>query len=184
MSIYFTSDLHIGHDKDFLYEPRGFKNIKDHDLTIVNNWNSVVTDDDDIYILGDLTLEDYDNGLSKLKLLKGKKHIIIGNHDTNFRVELYKELTDDINYADLVKYGKYQFYISHYPTHTGNKDKHMSTQLINLYGHTHQKTNFYNNDPFMYHVGLDSHNNFPVEIDEIISDIQKKKSGVSKDEGD
>ena len=36
------------------------------------------------------------------------------------------------------------------------------------------KENFFQDNPFMYHVGLDSHNNNLVSIDEVISDIEQK----------
>ena len=51
----------------------------------------------------------------------------------------------------------------------------MHKNIINLYGHTHQQTNFFNDNPFMYHVGVDSHDCYPVSIDEIIYDIKEKK---------
>ena len=46
--------------------------------------------------------------------------------------------------------------------------------IINLYGHTHQKSNFYMDNPTMYHVGVDSHNCYPVEINDIITDIKNQ----------
>ena len=73
--IYFTSDLHFGHDKDFIYKSRGFNSIEDHDNTIIENWNNIVTEDDDIYVLGDLMLGDKEYGLNCLKRLKGKKKL-------------------------------------------------------------------------------------------------------------
>ena len=33
--IYFTSDLHFNHNKDFIYQARGFENIEEHNKTIV-----------------------------------------------------------------------------------------------------------------------------------------------------
>lgn len=173
--IYFTSDLHFGHNREFLFKPRGFTTIEEHDNTIIENWNSVVGKDDDVYILGDLMLNDNKHGLECISRLNGIKHIILGNHDTDTRVELYKAITSDIKYADIIKYGKYRFYICHYPTFTSNLEKeHLSECLINLYGHTHQKTNFYNDIPFMYHIGLDSHNNKPISVEDILSDIKNK----------
>ena len=47
---FFTSDLHFGHNKDFLYKPRGFDNIEEHDDTVIENWNSVVSKDDTVYV--------------------------------------------------------------------------------------------------------------------------------------
>jgi calcineurin-like phosphoesterase family protein len=61
--IFITSDLHFGHDRGFLYEPRGFSNIESHDETVIQNWNSVVEPEDEVYILGDLMLNDNSHGI-------------------------------------------------------------------------------------------------------------------------
>lgn len=75
--IYLTSDTHFCHNKDFLYEPRGFQSIEEHDEAIVKNWNSIVTPDDEVYHLGDVMLNDNTKGLGYLKQLNGKIHIIL-----------------------------------------------------------------------------------------------------------
>ena len=87
--IYVTSDLHFGHSKPFIYEPRGFPNIVDHDEEIIKRWNELVQPEDEVYILGDLMLKDNEHGLECLKQLNGKKYFIIGNHDTNTRVNVF-----------------------------------------------------------------------------------------------
>ena len=74
--IFVTSDLHFGHDRGFLYEPRGFDNIEDHDEAVIANWNSVVNEDDDVYVLGDLMLNDNAHGVECIKRLNGTIHII------------------------------------------------------------------------------------------------------------
>lgn len=175
--IYFTSDLHLCHDRGFLYEPRGFKNVYDMNDAILKNWNSVVQPEDDVYVLGDLMLNDNETALKILHQLKGNIHIILGNHDTDARIELYNQSYNvvEVCYATVIKYWKYRFYLSHYPTMTANLEKERLSQcMINLYGHTHQKTNFYNDIPFMYHVGCDSHNCTPVTIEQIIEDCKAK----------
>ena len=174
--IFVTSDLHFGHDRGFLYEPRGFDNIEDHDEIVIQNWNSVVEPEDEVYICGDLMLNDNEHGIECLKRLNGKLHIIYGNHDTDTRKKLYEELGAEIHrWAEVIKYKKYNFYLSHYPTLTGNLEAESLHQCaINLYGHTHQQFNFYQDNPFTYHVGLDSHNNYPVLLDDIIVDIKNK----------
>lgn len=177
--IYFTSDTHFCHNKDFCYEPRGFKTIEEMNEKIFNNWNSIVTDEDDIYHLGDVMLNDDTQGMMYLENLKGKIHIIRGNHDTDTRVEKYKQLNNvvEITYATIIKYGKVHLYLCHYPTLTANydDDKPWHKNLVNLFGHTHQQENFYNNNPYMYHVGVDSHNCKPIEIEEILEEIRQKK---------
>lgn len=175
--IYFTSDLHFGHSKDFLWQPRGFNSSQEHDLAILKNFNDKVIDTDDVYILGDLMLENNDYGLNLIKQLHGHLHIIIGNHDTNSRIELYKQLPNvvEITYATIIKIGKQSYYLSHYPTYTANyDDKPYHNHLINLHGHTHSKNKFFNDNLFMYNIALDAHENYPISIEEIDQDIHQE----------
>lgn len=188
MKIWFSSDLHFGHNKDFMYEPRGFHSIKEHDEIIIKNWNEIVKPEDKVYILGDLMLNDTDAGIEKVNQLNGRKVIILGNHDTPIRIERYREeLNDiiDIMYAYQFKYNKHYLYLSHYPTITANydDDKPWAKHLINLFGHTHQKEKFYNNNPYMYNVGLDANDNKPVSIDEILERIKEKKMEMDREDG-
>lgn len=176
--IYFTSDLHLCHDRDFVYEPRGFTNIYDMNEAILENWNKTIQPTDEVYILGDLMLNDNDSGRRLLNQMNGTKHIILGNHDTATRVEIYKNDcrgVADINVASLFKYGKYHFYLSHYATLTANLDvdKPLNRRLISLCGHVHTPNRFLDMDKgLIYHVEMDAHNCTPVSIEEIISDIE------------
>lgn len=175
--IWLTSDLHLCHSREFLWAPRGFKSIEEHNEIVMSKFCSLVKPEDDVYILGDLVLSDTERGLEYLRQLPGKIHIVRGNHDTDARIARYKELPSvvDITDAARFKYNKYHFYLSHYPTLTANFEKESLHQVeINLFGHTHQQSNFYQDIPFLYHVGLDSHNCFPVSIDEIICDCETK----------
>lgn len=175
--IYFTADLHFNHDRAFVYAPRGFDNVEDMNETIIKNWNEIITDEDDIYVLGDLMLGDLEKGLECLSRLKGKIHIVRGNHDTDRRWEAYKLASNVVEAAAAIylKYGKFHFYLTHFPCMTGNLEKESLWQVTcNLYGHTHQKSNFYNDIPFMYHVGVDSHNCSPISIDQILIDMQNE----------
>lgn len=184
--IYFTSDLHLGHDKDFLYAPRGFNSIEEHDLAIIQNWNNLITYEDDVYILGDLMLGDNDTGFHKLQQLNGKLHILYGNHDTDSRIELYNKLysaVEILGYSNILKYGKYHFYLSHYPTLTSNydEDKPLNRKTINICGHCHSKDKFKDMDKgLIYHVELDAHDNKPVSIETILEDIRRYTNGNSR----
>ena len=46
--IWFTSDLHFGHEKEFLYGPRGYNNNEEMMQDIVRKWNNKVAVEDDI----------------------------------------------------------------------------------------------------------------------------------------
>ena len=175
--IWLTSDLHLGHDREFVWGPRGFKSSHEHDIEVVDRFCEKVNNEDEVYILGDLILGDTNKGIGYLRELPGNIHIIRGNHDTDTRITRYKELPNVVEIADAarLKYNKYHFYLSHYPTLTANFEKEGLKQVeINLFGHTHQQTNFYQDMPFMYHVGCDSHNNTPVLLDDIIDEIKAK----------
>ena len=175
--IYLTSDLHFCHDKEFIYGPRGFKNIWDMNKAIVENWNSTVTEDDDVYVLGDLMLNNNEEGIKLIKSLRGRIHIVTGNHDTYNRVARYRNTFNVVMvhpYATELKYKKYKFYLSHYPTMTSNYDDKGLYGLINLCGHVHTQNRFLDMDKgLIYHCELDAHDMKPILIDDIIEDIKK-----------
>ena len=177
--VFFTSDTHFGHNREFLYQPRGFSSIWEHDKQIIENWNSIVQPDDEVYHLGDIMLGDNEYGISYLKQLKGQIHIIRGNHDTNTRMALYDKCWNvvEITEGQFFKYGKYNFYLSHFPCIVSNydADKPLKARMISLCGHSHTKDKFQDMDKgLIYHVELDAHDNCPVEINQIIEELKKK----------
>lgn len=185
--IFFTSDTHFGHQPEFLWKPRGFSSVEEMDEAIIENWNKVVKPTDIVYHLGDTMLNDNAHGLECFKRLNGQIFLIYGNHDSDTRKNLlFTELSGKMLggwYAYVIKHGKQSIYLSHYPTLTANysSDKHFSQNVINLHAHTHQKTNFLNpTNPFMYHVGLDSHSCTPVHIDEVITDIRQRWEEIGR----
>ena len=182
MKIWFTSDLHFCHDKDFIYKPRGFNSISEMNNAIINNFNEVVNEDDKLYILGDMFLNNDYEGLRLLDRLPGHKYVIWGNHDTNHRKELIEShfpiSITTLGFAHMEKICGQSFYMSHYPTIVSNYEdssKPLNRRVINLFGHTHSTEKFYNRlDPCMYNVALDAHNCYPVEITTIMQDIKNK----------
>lgn len=191
--IFVTSDLHLCHDKDFLWKARGFSSIEEHDQTLIENWNNVVMPEDTVYVLGDMMFRSrgektlFDDGLEKLRQLNGKLIIIRGNHDSMERIRLYEQCENVVsanNAALYIRYpetGGYNFYLSHYPTLISpEKIRSMKAALINLYGHTHQKEPFFRVDgrehPYMYCCCMDAHNCTPVLLDDVIEEIRKKRA--------
>ena len=178
--VWVSSDFHFGHNKSFLYNPRGFNDIETHDETIIDSWNMMVKPQDDVYTLGDYFLNNNDNGIKKMSRLNGKFHIIWGNHDTDNRkkiIGLLPNVIEICGYSTILKYKKYHFYLSHYPTICSNHDfdKPLKARAINLCGHTHTKNKFLDwNLGTIYHCELDAHYNLPVNIENIIIDIKEK----------
>lgn len=179
--IWLTSDLHLFHNQGFIYEPRGFSSIEDMNAAIEKNWNDKISEDDEVYILGDLMVGGKaignEAGMDIVRRLKGKKHVIIGNHDTDARIKLYQheESIIDVQYALMMRYKGRSIYLSHYPTLTSNLEHEKPKQwIISFYGHTHSKEKFFENIPFMYNVALDAHENCPVSLDEALQEIKER----------
>jgi len=180
--IFVSSDYHFNHDREFIWKARGFNSVDEMNEAIITNHNSVVGPEDDVYILGDICLGGGVPGITAknqalIERLNGRIHIILGNHDTPTRQEMYALCKNvySIKYADMFCYHGYHFYLSHFPTITSNLEKETLKQCtICLFGHTHQNNNFFMDMPFMYHVGVDSHNCIPVLLDDAIEDMKTK----------
>lgn len=176
--IYITSDWHFNHDRDFVYQPRGFSSIDEMNEEIIARYNEIVKPEDDVYVLGDLMLGNNEIGLKCIKNLKGNIHVIRGNHDTNTRMDLYNNCYNivEITEGKFLNYKDYHFYLSHYPCLTTNGDEHnfLKRRMINLCGHRHTQNAFEDFDKgLIYHCEVDAHDCYPVSIEEIIKDIKE-----------
>ena len=56
--IYFTSDLHFGHDNMIRHTGRPFGNAEEMDRILIQKWNQTVSSRDEVYILGDFTMKE------------------------------------------------------------------------------------------------------------------------------
>ena len=178
--IWITSDTHFCHNKDFVWQPRGFDSVHEMNEEIVKRWNSVVSPIDTVYHLGDVMLNDNAAGVRLLNQCNGNIRILTGNHDTATRIQEYDNIRPTIfpiGFLTMIKHKRYTFYLSHYPTITSNYDvdKPLKKRVINLCGHTHTT------DPFVdwekgliYHCELDAHNCYPICLDNIIENIKEK----------
>ena len=175
--VFLTSDLHLAHDREFIYRPRGFNSVEEMNQAIIHNWNSIVDEKDVVFILGDLMLGDNASGIKMIEQLNGLFYLIRGNHDTDTRIELYRKLDNcvEIYDAKYLKYNGYHFYLTHYPCLTGNLHKETLKQMtLNLHGHTHAQTPFFYDLPFCYNVGVDAHNCMPISFEQVIEDMKNK----------
>ena len=77
-NIWFTSDTHFGHNKEFLYGPRGFTIPIEMGEAIVDNWNEIVKPEDIVYHLGDFAMGAttdpvfYNTIMGQIKQLNGR----------------------------------------------------------------------------------------------------------------
>lgn len=99
--ILFFSDLHYGHNRDFIYTPRGFKDVVEHDNTLVHRWNEVCTDQSTVFHLGDLIFKaDCAAFWALLRRLRfGHLYLMLGNHVSGQKQAYVEEVQR--HFADL-----------------------------------------------------------------------------------
>ena len=80
MSKFYIADLHLGHANVIKHDGRPFSDTAEMHAALVRNWNNAVGHNDEVYVLGDFAWKNAE-GLEALNELKGKKFLILGNHD-------------------------------------------------------------------------------------------------------
>ena len=51
--IYYIADCHFGHGNVIRFDNRPFEETQSMDEVLIKNWNERITDEDDVYIIGD-----------------------------------------------------------------------------------------------------------------------------------
>lgn len=128
---YYISDLHIGHNAILAFDGRPFASLDEMKETIIQNWNSVVGREDEVYVLGDFFWSNED-AAETLPRLNGRKYLILGNHDriNSMMKQHYLWIKE---YAEIKDTGRHVV-LCHYPiAHWHNADH----GFIHLYGHIH-----------------------------------------------
>ena len=114
--IFYTADLHFGHQNVLKYDNRPFADVNEMDRALIELWNGRVSDDDEVYIVGDFAFKNEKPEEWYLQQLKGKKHLIIGNHDaktlSNPAAMAYFESVDKMKH---ISDGNHQICLCHFP---------------------------------------------------------------------
>lgn len=128
--IWLISDTHLSHHNIIKYTNRPFSSTDEMNQTILNNWNRVVSEDDIVFHLGDFALGMAENRAYFASQLKGKKRLILGNHDLG---NSQKYL--DIGFQEVYKYPivfQQKYILSHRPLDLG-----ADSIFYNIHGHIH-----------------------------------------------
>lgn len=165
--IYFTSDLHLGHESILRFSKRPFRNTTEMNRTLIANYNALVRNEDTVYILGDLTYKiPVEEANRQISELNGKKYLIRGNHDKIYDASLFEEIVD---YKQIHEHGRH-FTLMHYPMLEWAK---MRSGSIMLHGHMHNVGMDYNleckrKDILRFDVGVDANWFYPVAVTTIL----------------
>lgn len=131
---YYISDCHFGHTNIIGFDKRPFKTSDEMDAYMIQQWNSVVSRSDEVYIVGDMFMgHTSDSQIKILNKLHGAKHLIEGNHDR--RIAKVYDKYNSVSQIKEVKDGNTKVFLCHYPIplFSGHYQEH----IIHLYGHVH-----------------------------------------------
>ncbi len=189
--VFFTSDLHIGHENVLRFDKRPFHSVEEMNAELIERWNKKVSAGDLVYVLGDMIWKTDTNNAEKLiRSLNGQIILIKGNHDRFLHNAKAKNALagvkdyDDIA-VELEDGSKRRCILSHYfiPFYIGHR-----YNAIHLHGHSHnteeaeeerrivRELNDKGYSLEVYNVGCMYWNYVPVTLDEI---IRSKENGLS-----
>ena len=133
--IFFTADLHLGHANIIKHCCRPFKTVEEMDEHLISTWNSHVRQNDTVHILGDLIFRSAESPEHYLDRLRGKKHLILGNHDKDWikKTDLTKFFVTVERFAEISD-GQHKMTLCHYPLMSWN---HMAKGSYMIHGHIH-----------------------------------------------
>lgn len=161
--IYFISDTHFYHNNIIKYCDRPFNSVDEMNEVLINNWNSVITNDDTIYHLGDFCLSTSEEIKNIFNKLNGKKILIRGNHDRK-SVKFYENIGFTVLTNAPIIMDEYKIMLSHHPL----PDSKIKDEYINVHGHIHNKDIGcdYNKNKHI-NISIEVTNYKPISLDDI-----------------
>lgn len=168
--IFFTGDTHFADPRVLRIDGRPFPDMASHDAALVENWNAVVGQDDDIWHLGDFMSVRGGDCAAMLGKLNGRKHLIVGNNDPETTTG--SEGWDSVQHYAEIREGGHHLILCHYAFRTWNQ---MGKGSVNLHGHSHGRLK---PAPRQFDVGVDAQGLKPVSLTEIL-DSKKRTKGSS-----
>jgi len=182
-NIWIISDTHFNHEQMMYFRDwsgnltrPGFTDVNDMNEYMIDNWNSVVKDGDEVWHLGDVVFGDdkvswMENNFYRLN---GEKHLVVGNHDNIEMMCGYKWFTS-VNFWKHFK--EHNILCSHVPLHQGsllrptNADGKTSVEdliweeTLNVHGHIHSNPS--PDGPYKC-VCVEQTNYTPINIEELV----------------
>lgn len=140
---YYISDLHFFHvNLNTKMDKRGFESIEAMNEYMISQWNKRVRKNDEVVILGDLSLEKGEKTNEVLRRLNGRKYLVVGNHDRYLKDKAFdKSLFKAIDPYMELNDNKRKIVLSHYPIfcYDGQYrvDENGNPKTYMLYGHVH-----------------------------------------------
>lgn len=189
-NVFFTSDFHMYHNNVLKFDNRPFVDIDEMHVALERGWNEVVTPNDIVIYLGDLSFARREEKASVdaiLNRLNGTIHFVMGNHDkfedikkmSRFQsvqdyleVRITHPIITGVGSSMLTKIES-TFCCMHYPIYSWNKAHHGN---FHVHGHCHG--NLHHGEDAKYYwnrraidVGCMLHDYKPISYTQIIEKL-------------
>lgn len=165
MKKYITSDWHLDHkniwgENGIVETRKHFTSLGEMNESIIASVNSVVTNADELYHLGDIGLSRKPKILfDMLCQMNGQIHLFKGNHDSSRVLNYFKNNNFSLpdgrdkfviyEVGTIIKRDGVQYYLTHYPMGLGEYRRKMRS----ICGHIHEQEA---SDANCINVGIDS----------------------------
>jgi calcineurin-like phosphoesterase family protein len=195
--IFFTSDLHIGHENSIRFDGRPFRDLEHMHNELIRRFNNTVPVNGLTYFLGDVQTHSTELTKAVLSQMNGTKVLVVGNHDKNYN-SCYNAGFDVVLNSGTIYIQKQRVTLSHCPLlgtfredtkgmagntegenwHGEARNKRFSVAnegQFHLHGHIHSPNGGKSSKILgrQYDVGVPANNYRPVHINEIESWIMK-----------
>jgi len=162
MSVLFASDFHFDHKNVIEYCNRPFSSVEEMNEAMIANWNKVVGEKDDIYVVGDFAFSDPRPFAARLN---GRKYLIKGNHDYRWESKL-NECFEWVKDLHVLRHEKQHIMLCHYAMRVWYRHHHGAWHL---YGHSHGSLPGQGRSA---DVGVDVRNFTPVSFEKIKEEME------------
>ena len=129
---FITSDLHFYHKRimEFCSKTRPWNSLEEMHESLIEHWNSKVSQDDIVFHLGDFSFGNKEQTLEVLSKLNGNIVHIYGNHAKVLRDQIKVTCYDYLE----IKYDKTYIVMNHYPQYVWNRSH---CGAVHMFGHCH-----------------------------------------------
>ena len=146
---------------------------------IISKWNEVVGEEDEVYVVGDVSFTGEEQTAAMLQSMHGKKYLVAGNHDAKMRkqqqffncfawIKDYYELAVPDSDIDG---GNQNIVLCHFPMLVWNRSRYGSWMI---HGHCHGRLMNHQQTVRRYDVGVDPNNFYPVSYEKLKVILNKK----------
>ena len=185
MTNHYIADTHFGHENIIRFCDRPFSDVDEMNRRLVEAWNARVSDDDDVYVIGDFAFKSAEHVGSILDRLSGRKHLCVGNHD----IKWMKTLDVDDYFVEVghalytVDDARRRIWMCHYPCMDWPGAKYESS--YHVFGHIHNNVcdEFW---PLLrtythaLNVGVEINGFMPVTLEELIVNNERWREESGK----